>query len=148
MSTEMIAFNPVIHAPLVALHLQGVDVDDLSKQFSLPIAMVLDILNLPEAKRLQTTIIANTGYNNAAKRATLIERMIDEKLETQEDAYSSKDLSSLLRLALDNAKAEMPTQAQTTVNVDNSKTTTNYHSLLEKIYASEDAAPVDAEVVK
>ena len=62
MATDLLEFNPIAHTPLVALYLEGASVDDLSKQFSLPLVTVLEVLELPESKRLATTIISNTGY--------------------------------------------------------------------------------------
>ena len=133
MATDLLEFNPIAHTPLVALYLEGASVDDLSKQFALPLIMVLEVLELPESKRLATTIISNTGYNNSARRARLIGDMIDKKLEEQDgEATSNKDLSSLLRLALENARSEQPSGPQTKVEI-NDNSTTNYGSLLNKI---------------
>lgn len=131
MAADLLIFNPIAHSPLINLYIEGVTIEDLAQQFSLPVSMVLEVLDLPESKRLQTAIIANVGYNSAARRALLIERMIDKKLEENDhEALSNKDLSSLLRLALDNAKAEKEVAPKTQVNVDNS---TNYNKLLQEI---------------
>ena len=133
MANDLLVFNPIAHTPLVALYLEGASVDDLSKQFALPLTIVLEVLELPESKRLATTIIANTGYNNSAKRARLIGDMIDKKLEEQEgEAVSNKDLSSLLRLALENARSEQPSGPQTKIDITKNETT-NYGELINKI---------------
>lgn len=137
MTTDLLIFNPIAHSPIINLYLEGVTIESLSQRFSLPLSIILEIIDLPESKRLQTSIIANTGYNSASKRALLIERMIDKKLEEQgNEPISNKDLSTLLRLAIENARVDKEPAAKTQVNIDNSQTS-NYEKLLGNIMEAE-----------
>ena len=62
---------------------------------------VVDILNRREVKKYIDTVYLDTGYRNKNNIGSLLDQMINSKLEEAQESgvYSSKDLADLLQLA-------------------------------------------------
>ena len=62
---------------------------------------VVDILNRREVKKYIDTVYLDTGYRNKNNIGTLLDEMIQSKLEEAQESgvYSSKDLADLLQMA-------------------------------------------------
>ena len=74
---------------------------------------VVDILNRREVKKYIDTVYLDTGYRNKNNIGTLLDEMIQSKLEEAQESgvYSSKDLADLLQMAhrmrMDEIKAQL-----------------------------------------
>jgi len=73
---------------------------------------VVDILNRREVKKYIDTVYLDMGYRNKNNIASLLDEMINSKLEEAQESgvYSSKDLADLLQMAhkmrMDEIKAQ------------------------------------------
>ena len=82
---------------------------------------VVEVLNKREVKKYIDTVYLDMGYRNKNNIATVLDEMIQNKLEEAQETgvYSSKDLADLLQMAhrmrMDEIKAQMEiTKAETT----------------------------------
>ena len=82
---------------------------------------VVEVLNKREVKKYIDTVYLDLGYRNKNNIATVLDEMIQSKLEEAQETgvYSSKDLADLLQMAhkmrMDEIKAQMEiTKAETT----------------------------------
>jgi len=143
MATDLLKFD-VRYIDLANDHLSGMEIEDLSLKYNLPQFRIAEVLELPEIKRYTDKLVANVGYNNRLKRALLLERIIDKKVEEMEDSdiWSRKDIVEILKLAQDEDKLNQPKTPS--INIDKSKTSNNYISLMEDLFKDE---AVDAEVL-
>ena len=110
---------------------------------------VVDILNRREVKKYIDTVYLDLGYRNKNNIASLLDDMINSKLEEAQETgvYSSKDLADLLQMAhkmrideikaqADLAKAEGSNiKNQTNVQINESVPfgQGNYGKLMEKL---------------
>jgi len=75
---------------------------------------VVDILNRREVKKYIDTVYLDTGYRNKNNIGSLLDEMIQSKLNEAEESgvYSSKDLADLLQMAHKMRMDEMKAQAE------------------------------------
>ena len=75
---------------------------------------VVDILNRREVKKYIDTVYLDTGYRNKNNIGTLLDEMIQSKLEEAQESgvYSSKDLADLLQMAHRMRMDEIKAQAE------------------------------------
>ena len=75
---------------------------------------VVDILNCREVKKYIDTVYLDTGYRNKNNIGTLLDEMIQSKLEEAQESgvYSSKDLADLLQMAHRMRMDEIKAQAE------------------------------------
>lgn len=101
-------------------------IDEVAEQLMIPRHEVAVALNKAEVKRYLDAVYLDAGYRNRNKLASLMDRMIDAKIEEAEESgiYSKKDLVEILTLAhkmrMDEIKAskEIP-ETTTNVNIAN-----------------------------
>ena len=110
---------------------------------------VVDILNRREVKKYIDTVYLDTGYRNKNNIGSLLDEMIQSKLEEAQESgvYSSKDLADLLQMAhkmrMDEIKAQAELQkaeatsvkSQTNIQVNEGVPfgQGNYGKLMEKL---------------
>jgi len=113
--------------------LSGFAMQDLSMKYSMSIPEILEALEIPEIERFIQSTISNLGYNNRSRRAALIERIIDKKIEEAEenDMWSRKDLAELLKLAQDEDKLISPSGP--TISITKNEQNNNYMSLMKDL---------------
>ena len=86
---------------------------------------VVDILNRREVKKYIDTVYLDTGYRNKNNIGSLLDEMINSKLEEAQESgvYSSKDLADLLQLAhkmrMDEIKAQAELEKASASNIKN-----------------------------
>ena len=75
---------------------------------------VVDILNKREVKKYIDTVYLDTGYRNRGNIGSLLDEMIQSKLDEAQESgvYSSKDLADLLQMAHKMRMDEMKAQAE------------------------------------
>lgn len=116
---------------------------------------VVDILNTREVKKYIDTVYLDLGYRNKNNIATLLDEMINSKLEEAQESgmYSSKDLADLLQMAhkmrMDELKAQAELQKaenstirnQTNVQINDASLPFgqgNYGKLMDKLLNGKD----------
>jgi molybdenum cofactor biosynthesis enzyme len=86
---------------------------------------VVDILNKREVKKYIDTVYLDMGYRNKNNIASLLDEMIQSKLEEAQESgvYSSKDLADLLQMAhkmrMDEIKAQAELEKVSSSNIKN-----------------------------
>jgi hypothetical protein len=116
---------------------------------------VVDILNSREVKKYIDTVYLDLGYRNKNNIASLLDEMINSKLEEAQESglYSSKDLADLLQMAhkmrMDEIKAQAELQkaetssirSQTNVQINDASLPFgqgNYGKLMDKLLNGSD----------
>ena len=86
---------------------------------------VVDILNRREVKKYIDTVYLDTGYRNKNNIGSLLDEMIQSKLDEAQESgvYSSKDLADLLQMAhkmrMDEIKAQADLEKASASNIKN-----------------------------
>ena len=86
---------------------------------------VVDILNKREVKKYIDTVYLDTGYRNKNNIGSLLDEMIQSKLEEAQESgvYSSKDLADLLQMAhkmrMDEIKAQADLEKASASSIKN-----------------------------
>ena len=86
---------------------------------------VVDILNKREVKKYIDTVYLDLGYRNKNNIASVLDEMIQSKLEEAQESgvYSSKDLADLLQMAhkmrMDEIKAQAELEKVSSSNIKN-----------------------------
>ena len=121
-------------------YLETLSIDATSQALQIPKDQVVNILKKKEVKTFLDTIYQDVGYRNKNKLGTLMDTLIEKKMEELEDADigSSKDILDLIalqhKMALENKKLDLElikaeNQAPSTqINVQQ-----NYTALVERI---------------
>ena len=110
---------------------------------------VVEILNKREVKRYIDTVYLDMGYRNKNDIASVLDNMIQTKLEEAEETgvYSNKDLADLLQMAhkmrMDEIKAQADLEKAQSSNIKNQTNVQineavpfgqgNYGKLMEKL---------------
>ena len=115
-----------------------------------PENQVVELLNKREVKKYIDTVYLDMGYRNKNNIATVLDEMIQSKLEEAQETgvYSSKDLADLLQMAhkmrMDEIKAQAELLKAETTNIRNQTNVQindaalpfgqgNYGKLMEKL---------------
>lgn len=82
-------------------YLQFGNIRAVCEQMQLPEPRVVELLGKREVKRYIDTVYLDMGYRNRNNIASVIDEMINSKLEEAQETgvYSSKDLADLLQMA-------------------------------------------------
>jgi molybdenum cofactor biosynthesis enzyme len=82
-------------------YLQFGNIRAVCEQMQLPEPRVVELLAKREVKRYIDTVYLDMGYRNRNNIASVIDEMINSKLEEAQETgvYSSKDLADLLQMA-------------------------------------------------
>lgn len=114
----------------------GFDLQRTSEETGLSHKDVSEIISHPQAKSFINEVFLDTGYRNRARLGSLLDKMIESKVEEAEltEVYSDADLLELLKFShkmkMDEAKLESP---NTQVNIANFGENSNYAGLVEKL---------------
>lgn len=124
-------------------YLEYGDVKNTAEQLQLPQHEVVRVLQTAEVKRYLDGVYLDMGYRNKNKLGSLLDEMIEQKLEDARESgvYTTKDLLELIQMAhkmrMDEIKAakdsSMPGVA---VQVNNTFGETNYGRLMDKLIGS------------
>ncbi|MEC7864258.1 MAG: hypothetical protein VYB55_04270, partial [Bacteroidota bacterium] len=124
MAKEVTAISPegmeVANSYLTLGNIKGV-----CEHLSVSENKVVDILNRREVKKYIDTVYLDTGYRNKNNIGSLLDEMIQSKLEEAQDSgvYSSKDLADLLQMAhrmrMDEIKAQAELEKASGSNIKN-----------------------------
>ena len=133
-------------------YLEAGDVDSVSRQLAIPKDEVVDYLNKREVKKYIDSVYLDAGYRNKFKLASVLDAMIEKKLEEAEesDMYTSKDLADLVLMAhkmrMDEVKAQtemekvssasIKTQNNVLIQGEGAFGQGNYGALIEKLINS------------
>mgnify|MGYP003151081409 FL=1 len=135
-------------------YLEKGDISSVSEDLNVPKDIVADYLNKREVKKYIDSVYLDAGYRNRFKLASVLDDLIDRKLEEAEETemYSSKDLADLLQMAhkmrMDEIKAQtesekvsggaaIKTQNNVLINSEVPFGQGNYGALMEKLLKSE-----------
>ena len=135
-------------------YLEKGDISSVSEALDVPKDIVVDYLNKREVKKYIDSVYLDSGYRNRSKLASVLDDLIDRKLEEAEETemYSSKDLADLLQMAhkmrMDEIKAQaelekasggaaIKTQNNVLINSEVPFGQGNYGALMEKLLKSE-----------
>ena len=114
---------------------------ETAEQLQVPEYQVIELLERKDVKDYITGIYLDRGYRNKHKLGSVLDRMIDSKLEEAEESglYTSKDLLELLQFAhkmrMDELKAEANNTGPT-VNIANFGQG-NYGQLMERLLTND-----------
>ena len=124
MAKEVTAISPegmeVANSYLTLGNIKGV-----CEYLCVPESKVVDILNRREVKKYIDTVYLDTGYRNKNNIGSLLDEMIESKLEEAQESgvYSSKDLADLLQMAhkmrMDEIKAKADIEKASASNIKN-----------------------------
>ena len=148
MSKELTTISPegmeIANAYLTFGNIRGV-----SESMQVPESKVVEVLNKREVKRYIDTVYLDTGYRNKNNIASVLDEMIQSKLEEAQETgmYSKKDLADLLQMAhkmrMDEMKAQTDMEKASSTNVRNQTNVQindgipfgqgNYGKLMEKL---------------
>lgn len=114
---------------------QGFDLKKTCELTHMDSADVSEIINHPQAKAYINEVFLDTGYRNRARLGSLLDRMIESKIEEAEETeqWTEADLLELLKFShkmkMDEAKLDNP---NTQVNIANFGDS-NYAGLVNKL---------------
>ena len=95
-------------------YLQFGNIRAVCEMLAVPENQVVEVLNKREVKKYIDTVYLDMGYRNKNNIATVLDEMIQSKLEEAQETgvYSSKDLADLLQMAHKMRKDEIKAQAE------------------------------------
>jgi len=95
-------------------YLQFGNIRAVCEFMGIPENKVVDVLNKREVKKYIDTVYLDMGYRNKNNIATVLDEMIQSKLEEAQETgvYSSKDLADLLQMAHRMRMDEIKAQAE------------------------------------
>jgi len=146
MTKELTAISPegleIASSYLVLGNIKGV-----CKDLNVAEETVVEVLNRREVKKYIDTMYADTGFRNRNNIASLLDEMIESKLEEAKDSgqYTNKDLFDLITLAhkmrvdelkLQEKDASNNIRSQTNVQINDSSGAFgvgNYAALMDKL---------------
>ena len=131
-------------------YLQFGNIRSVCEMLAVPENQVVELLNKREVKKYIDTVYLDMGYRNKNNIATVLDEMIQSKLEEAQETgvYSSKDLADLLQMAhkmrMDEIKAQAELLKAETTNIRNQTNVQindaalpfgqgNYGKLMEKL---------------
>jgi len=131
-------------------YLQFGNIRAVCEYMSVPENQVVEVLNKREVKKYIDTVYLDMGYRNKNNIASVLDEMIQSKLEEAQETgvYSSKDLADLLQMAhkmrMDEIKAQADLLKAETTNIRNQTNVQindtglpfgqgNYGKLMEKL---------------
>lgn len=130
-------------------YLQFGNIRAVCDYMSVPENKVVEVLNKREVKKYIDTVYLDLGYRNKNNIATVLDEMIESKLEEAKESgvYSSKDLADLLQMAhkmrMDEIKAQTELEKAQSANIKNQTNVQinegvpfgqgNYGKLMEKL---------------
>ena len=106
-------------------YLQFGNIRAVCEMLAVPENQVVELLNKREVKKYIDTVYLDMGYRNKNNIATVLDEMIQSKLEEAKETgvYSSKDLADLLQMAhkmrMDEIKAQAELLKAETTNIRN-----------------------------
>ena len=134
-------------------YLEKGDISSVSEDLNVPKDIVADYLNKREVKKYIDSVYLDAGYRNRFKLASVLDDLIDRKLEEAEETemYSAKDIADLLQMAhkmrMDEIKAQtesekvsggvIKTPTNVMINSEVPFGQGNYGALMEKLLKSE-----------
>ena len=131
-------------------YLQFGNIRAVCEMLAVPENQVVELLNKREVKKYIDTVYLDMGYRNKNNIATVLDEMIQSKLEEAKETgvYPSKDLADLLQMAhkmrMDEIKAQAELLKAETTNIRNQTNVQindaalpfgqgNYGKLMEKL---------------
>lgn len=128
---------------LANAYLQTQSLEEAAAQLHIPQNKAAEILDRREVKQYIDNVYLDLGYRNRFKLASLLDDIIEKKLEEAQEAdhYTSKDLVDLLQLAhkmrqdeLKNQQTHTSIKQQTNVQINETPFGQgNYGALMEKL---------------
>lgn len=112
-------------------YLAGQSIDEIAKNHSLTMDQVTSIIENKEVKSYVDSIFLSQGYLHRAKRLSVINKVIDEKLQEafESGVYTKKDLLDWMKLLNDmETQARPKREAGVAVQINN-----NYDSLMKDL---------------
>ena len=122
MSKEITTLSPE-GLEVANAYLQFGNIRAVCEYMSVPENKVVDVLNKREVKKYIDTVYLDMGYRNKNNIASVLDEMIQSKLEEAQETgvYSSKDLADLLQMAhkmrMDEIKAQADLMKAETTNI-------------------------------
>lgn len=113
--------------------LAGKTIPQIAEAYGISTDRVTAIVERNDTKRYVDTVIMNQGYLHRSRRLSIINKVIDEKLQEAADTgmYSKKDLFDWIKMLNDMDRDNRPKQPTTAVQVN---TTNNYTNLLQDLF--------------
>ena len=111
--------------------LAGQSIDEIAKNHSLTMDQVTSIIENKEVKSYVDNVYLSQGYLNRQKRLSVINKVIDEKLQEafESGVYSKKDLLDWMKLLNDMETSARPKrETGVAVQINN-----NYDSLMKDL---------------
>ena len=95
-------------------YLQFGNITGVTQYLGVPENKVVELLNKREVKKYIDTVYLDMGYRNKNNIASVLDEMIENKLEEAKETgvYSSKDLADLLQMAHKMRMDEIKAQAE------------------------------------
>tara|TARA_R110000772_G_scaffold66361_1_gene147836 strand:+ start:29078 stop:29491 length:414 start_codon:yes stop_codon:yes gene_type:complete len=119
------------------LYLEHNDIDHVAALLNSSSELIVATLGKKDVRDYITQVYLDTGYRNRFKLATVLDKLIDQKMEEAEDTgfYTKADILDLMKFAhqlrMDEAKMNIPNQ-QTNVQI-NEFGEGNYGELMKRL---------------
>ena len=122
-------------------YLETLNIGATALALSLPKDQVVDAMKKAEVKSFLDVVYQDVGYRNKHRLGSLMDNLIDKKLEEMEDAgleSSNKDIADLIalqhKMSIENKKLDLElVKAQNQVPSTQINVQKNYNSLVERI---------------
>ena len=100
MSSNAVTLIPPEEIEIANAYLQYQDVDTTAEQLMIPRYEVVKALQTPAVKKYLDGIYLDQAYRNRSKINSILDKIVDEKLQEAEDSgmYTKKDLVEVLTL--------------------------------------------------
>ena len=151
--TESLEFIPMSpeYLEIANTFISSQDTQETARILNLPLNIVIQYLAKPEVERYVADVYLNSGYRNRFKFATLVDKIVEKKIEELEETglASSKDIVDILTAVHKMKMEEMTylmkleesrrpkTGRQTNIQI-NQDAKTGYSSLFEKLLDTAD----------
>ena len=106
-------------------NIECMDIEKTALALKIDTHLVAEYVSRPVVRQYINEVFMNTGYRNRFKLGSLLDRIIDKKLEELEEAglSSNKDIleiiETLLRLRRDEYSISNPSSKQTNIQINN-----------------------------
>jgi hypothetical protein len=106
-------------------YIECMDIEKTALALKIDTHLVAEYVSRPVVRQYINEVFMNTGYRNRFKLGSLLDRIIDKKLEELEEAglSSNKDIleiiETLLRLRRDEHSISNPSSKQTNIQINN-----------------------------
>lgn len=127
----------------VEVYLSNLNIEQTANELQISVERATDLLKQKEVQRFMDTIFLEQGYMNRFKLASILEKVVESKLEEAEESgvYTGKDLVEVLtlihKIQMDHVKVSRESAPGKQTNVQVNNYGDNLGSLIDRIVKGE-----------